>query len=121
MTNTQSYDDSNTADAVRNHALGVAHDLEARQHDEDFLDVLSQDTLEVIADTRGQVILVLGTGGPHIELRLGVGQPTVVVYWGGEKATCPVFLDPTSLDDNEVGAWWHLAMAQAIANPPYEG
>jgi hypothetical protein len=121
MNTTPSYDDSSTAQAVRSQALGLARDLEARQHDADFLEVLYEDTLEVNADTRGQVVLVLGTGGPHTELRLGIGQPTVVVYWGGEKATCPVFLDPSVLDDSEVGLLWHSAMARSLGNPPYEG
>lgn len=121
MTTTQSYDDSSTAEMVRGQALGVAQDLEARQHDEGFLEVLAEDALEILADTRGQVVLVLTVGGPHIELRLGVGQPTVVVYWGGEKATCPVFLDPAVLDDAVLGSWWHWAVARATKNPPYEG
>ena len=81
---------------------------------------LVADTLEVVADTRGEVTLVLTVGGPHIELRLGCGQPTVFASWGGEQATCPVFLDPDVLED-EVGAWWQAAMAQSMSNPPYEG
>ena len=119
MTN-KSYDDSTTAQAVRKLAVDLARDIERRQMNEDFLMELREDTLEVVADTQGQVTLVLGVGGPRTELRLGFGQPMVAVYWGGEEASCPVFLDPSILDD-EIGALWHWAMAQSMSNPPYEG
>jgi hypothetical protein len=115
-----SFDDSSTASQVRAQALAVAQGLEEQQGDGDFVARLVADTLEVVADTRGEVTLVLTVGGPHIELRLGCGQPTVFASWGGEQATCPVFLDPDVLED-EVGVWWHAAMAQSMSNPPYEG
>lgn len=120
MTAPSSFDDSSTAERVRAQALSLAQDLEAQQGDGDFAARLAADTLEVVADTRGEVTLVLTTGGPHIELRLGCGQPSIFVYWGGEQASCPVFLDPDVLE-NEVGAWWHAAMAHSMSNPPYEG
>ncbi|MFM7598254.1 MAG: hypothetical protein ACKO70_07775, partial [Actinomycetota bacterium] len=37
----------------------------------------------------------------------------------GRSRRCPVFLDPDVLED-EVGAWWHAAMAHTVSNPPYE-
>lgn len=120
MKASSSFDDSSTADRVRAQALGLAQDLEARQHDEDFVERLLDDTLDVVADTQGQVTLVLTTGGPHIELRLGCGQPKVFAYWGGEDASCPVFLDPEVLEE-EVGALWRSTMAHSMSNPPYEG
>ena len=106
---------------VRVIALDHARDLEETQHDIDFIDGLMCDVLEVVVDTRGEVILVLGTGGPHVELHLGMGSPQIHVYWAGKHASAIVNWSTETIDEIDLGALWHAAMARALANPPYEG
>jgi hypothetical protein len=112
--------DSESTD-VRSIALFRARDLEETQFDLDFIDGFMCDVLEVVVDTRGGIVLVLGTGGPHVELHLGLGLPQIHVYWSGQHASTVVNLSTQTLDDLNLGALWHTAMANALANPPYEG
>ena len=104
---------------VRAIALDIAEGLEASQSDVDFWDGLFQDVLEVSADTRGWVVLLLGTGGPQVELQLGDGAPRVEVWWGSEHFACPIRLDGEQVDE-QLGALWHAAIARALSDPPYE-
>jgi hypothetical protein len=105
---------------VRAIAREYSRDLEAMQHQIDFVEGLTCDVLEVVADTRGEVILVLATGGPHVELHLGDGAPRIHVYWGGDQASCVVDWSTQTLNELDLGAWWHAAMKRSLADPPYE-
>lgn len=113
-------DDITMAERVRQLALRTAQSLEEGYADLDYLEGLDLDVLDVVADTSGRVVLVLTTGGPHVELHLGRGVPTVHVFWGGEEWACPLIRYPEELDD-VAGAYWHAAMAACLADPPYEG
>lgn len=106
---------------VRAMTLETARELESMQFDIDAIDGFICDVLDVIADTRGEVTLVLGTGGPHVELRLGLCEPELHISWAGQHASSPVNLSSETLEALDLGALWHAAIANSLANPPHEG
>jgi hypothetical protein len=102
--------DDNTRDA----ALAWAEQLEealapGSVKDYEVLD----DALELIADTRRVLRVVLSTGGPHTELVLGDGAPRIEVWWGGDHFKCVADLDSDFVDDF-VATWWRPALEAAL-------
>ena len=105
-------------DLARQAALSTARGLEQAAEELDFVEDLLLDALEVVADTRGVVTLVLSTGGPHVELVLADGFPRVAAWWGSHHATVSVSLDERLVEDI-CEQMWRPTMLRALEEPPY--
>ena len=99
---------------AQTHAAAVAAILEQRlvTGDPAEFDML-EEILELKATTEGALIVVLTTGGPHVELVLGQGSPRIEVWWGGSHATTHVNLDERAVEAF-VETWWRPTMEAAL-------
>ncbi len=94
--------------------LSVVESIEdANQTEEDLLQWLVEDALEMKADTTGAMQIVITTGGPHIEVELGDGNPRVVAYWGGDRHWAPVNIDETIVEA-VLDTFWRPTMEAAL-------
>lgn len=67
---------------------GEFHSADADEYGTDPAEYLAEYPLEVVDERGRPFIVVLGTGGPHVEVVAdGSSTPTLVGYWGGEKVT----------------------------------
>ena len=99
---------------AQNHAVAVAEMLEQRLSTGDPADFdMLEDVLELKATTEGALIVVLTTGGPHVELVLGQGSPRIEVWWGGSHGTTHVNLDENAVEAF-VETWWRPTMDSAL-------
>jgi len=98
---------------ARSVAMTYVHELESQPWGFDIFSQVLDDSLGVIADTRGRITFVLATGGPHVELELGGAMPQISVFWG--SAEVRVHLDvQTDQVDELVGQLWMTTMLDAI-------
>jgi len=105
---------TSTKNHAQNHAAAVAETLEQRLAAGDPADFdMIEDILELKATTEGALIVVLTTGGPHVELVLDYGSPRIEVWWGGSHGTAHVNLDEQAVEAF-VETWWRPTMEAAL-------
>jgi hypothetical protein len=66
-----------------------AIDADVKYEDQDAREYLQEMPLEIVWELGEEFAVVLGTGGPHVEITGGgrSGSYKLTVYWAGEKAT----------------------------------
>lgn len=94
--------------------LGVVEGIEEAAADGgDLVTWLTEDALEMKADSTGTLQIVISTGGPHIEVELGNGSPRVIAYWGGDTHTAFVNIDEPVVDEI-LDTYWRPTMEAAL-------